>query len=73
LQQAAARLLGAEQTMAAEEREAAAIAEVERELRELYPWYADPRRLQQVWAEYGSAGPKRNPHSHLALPPGARW
>lgn len=40
-------------------REAEAIAEIEREMEEAYPWYADPDRLERVWSEYGSVATRR--------------
>ena len=52
--------------------EAEGIAEVEREMAEAYPWYADEARLNKVWQEYGSGGKHRNPdpYSRMAIPPG---
>jgi len=52
--------------------EAAGIKEIEREMCEAYPWYEDSLRLDRVWREYGSSGPKRNPdqHSRMVTPPG---
>jgi hypothetical protein len=56
LQQTVQGLLGAEQGAIVDPRERQAVAEIERELTELYPWYADPERLNQVWRTYGKLG-----------------
>lgn len=56
LQHTVQSLLGSDEKTAADPREAAAIAEIERELAELYPWYADPERLNRIWRDYGKVG-----------------
>ena len=45
-----------EQGTIVDPREREAVAEIERELTELYPWYAEPERLNQVWRNYGKLG-----------------
>ncbi len=50
---------GLETVAGIDPREAEAIAEIERELAEEYPWYADDERLNKVWGEYGSVATRR--------------
>ncbi len=56
LQDGVRRMLGLQANQAIDPRESAAVAEVERELAELYPWYRDPERLNRVWRSYGKLG-----------------
>lgn len=56
LQQTVQNMLGVADKTAPDPVEAAAIAEIERELAELYPWYSDAERLNRVWRDYGKLG-----------------
>jgi hypothetical protein len=56
LQDGVRSMLGLRAHQAVDPREAAGVAEVERELTELYPWYSDPERLNRVWRSYGKLG-----------------
>lgn len=56
LQDTVRRLLGAEEQASPDPRELEAIAEIERELAEQYPWYSDPERLNRIWRDYGKLG-----------------
>jgi hypothetical protein len=56
LQQTVQILFGDQGKPANDPQEAAAIEEIERELAELYPWYADPERLNRVWRDFGKLG-----------------
>ncbi|HEV7225395.1 MAG TPA: hypothetical protein VGN42_22000, partial [Pirellulales bacterium] len=49
-------LFGMEERAVLDPREQQAVAEIERELADLYPWYADSERLNQVWRTYGKLG-----------------
>ena len=56
LQQTVRSLLGGHELADTDPRELEAIAEIERELAEQYPWYADPERLNRVWRDHGKLG-----------------